>query len=72
MPTMIQTDPPRPARETLPTMYDLPSEEVGDADMPDEYHVHQATRTSRRLNGKCTSVFCACRIMRSSAAKARN
>jgi len=43
MPMMIQTDPPRPARETLPTMYDLPSEEIGDAGMPDEYHVQQAT-----------------------------
>jgi Uma2 family endonuclease len=42
MPTLIQTDPPRPARETLPTMYDLPSEEIGDPGMPDEYHVHQA------------------------------
>lgn len=42
MPTMIQTDPPRPARETLPTMYDLPSEEIGDPGMPDEYHVRQA------------------------------
>jgi Uma2 family endonuclease len=39
---IIQTDPSRPARETLPTMYDLPSEEIGDAGMPDEYHVHQA------------------------------
>ncbi len=43
MPMMIQTDPPRPARETLPTMYDLPSEEIGDAGMPDEYHVQRAT-----------------------------
>ena len=41
-PMMTQTDPPRPARETLPTMYDLPSEEIGDAGMPDEYHVRQA------------------------------
>jgi Uma2 family endonuclease len=41
--TLIQTDPPRPARETLPTMYDLPSEEIGDPGMPDEYHVRQAT-----------------------------
>ncbi|MGH9936682.1 MAG: Uma2 family endonuclease [Blastocatellia bacterium] len=39
---MVQTDPPRPARETLPTMYDLPSEEIGDAGMPDEFHIHQA------------------------------
>src|SRR5262245_1178419 len=43
MPMPTQTDPPRPARETLPTMYDLPSEEIGDPGMPDEYHVHQAT-----------------------------
>ncbi len=43
MSTLIQTDPPRPARETLPTMYDLPSEEIGDPGMPDEYHVRQAT-----------------------------
>jgi Uma2 family endonuclease len=43
MSTLIQTNPPRPARETLPTMYDLPSEEIGDPGMPDEYHVRQAT-----------------------------
>lgn len=30
------------ARKALPTMYDLPSEEIGDAGLPDEYHVHQA------------------------------
>jgi Uma2 family endonuclease len=29
---------PRPASETLPTMYDLPSEHVGDAGLPDEFH----------------------------------
>jgi len=53
MPTMVQTDParasypqtdpPRPPREYLPTMYDLPSEEIGDAGMPDEFHFEQAT-----------------------------
>lgn len=37
-----QTDPPLPARESLPTMYDLPSEEVGDSGMPDEFHALQA------------------------------
>lgn len=42
MPMIIQTDPTHQARETLPTMYDLPSEEVGDAGMPDEYHVRQS------------------------------
>jgi Uma2 family endonuclease len=42
MSSLPQTDPPLPARELLPTMYDLPSEEIGDAGMPDEFHVHQA------------------------------
>lgn len=42
MSTLIQRDSRRLAREMLPTMYDLPSEEIGDAGMPDEYHVHQA------------------------------
>ncbi|MEP7336639.1 MAG: Uma2 family endonuclease [Acidobacteriota bacterium] len=37
-----QTNPPRLARENLPTMYDLPSEEIGDAGMPDEFHAPQA------------------------------
>jgi len=43
MSSLIQTDPPRLAREALPTMYDLPSEEIGDPGMPDQFHVHQAT-----------------------------
>lgn len=43
MPTLIQTDPPLPARDVLPTMYDLPSELIGDTGMPDEYHLLQAT-----------------------------
>ncbi|CAK0781928.1 Uma2 domain-containing protein [Gammaproteobacteria bacterium] len=34
-------DPTLPPRERLPTMYDLPSEEVGDPGMPDEFHVLQ-------------------------------
>ncbi len=42
MPTLTQSNPPRPARETLPTMYDLPSEQIGDPGMPDEFHAHQA------------------------------
>ena len=29
-------------REQLPTMYDLPSEEIGDAGLPDQYHLWQA------------------------------
>jgi Uma2 family endonuclease len=42
MTMIIKNDPTRSARETLPTMYDLPSEEVGDAGMPDEYHARQS------------------------------
>lgn len=43
MPTVIQTDLPSPAREPLPTMYNLPSEEVGESGMPDEFHFRQAS-----------------------------
>ncbi|MEB3182499.1 MAG: Uma2 family endonuclease [Nostocaceae cyanobacterium] len=38
---MYQSDPPRPAWETLPTMYDLPSELVGESGLPDEFHLIQ-------------------------------
>jgi Uma2 family endonuclease len=38
---MYQTDPPRPPKEILPTMYDLPSENVEDAGLPDEFHNFQ-------------------------------
>ncbi|MEH2112836.1 Uma2 family endonuclease [Nostoc sp.] len=38
---MYQTDPPRPAKETLPTMYDLPSEYPEDSGLPDEFHLFQ-------------------------------
>lgn len=37
-----QTDPPRSPKEIFPTMYDLPSEEVEDAGLPDQYHLWQA------------------------------
>jgi Uma2 family endonuclease len=43
MPTLTEAEPAVAVRHTLPSMYDLPSEEIGDAGMPDEYHVHQAT-----------------------------
>lgn len=33
-----QTDPPRPPWETLPTMYDLPSENPEEPGLPDEFH----------------------------------
>ena len=37
----LATDPPLPPKETLPTMYDLPDEEVGQSGMPDEFHLWQ-------------------------------
>lgn len=45
-----QTDPPRSPRETLPTMYDLPSESVGEPGLPDEYHDLQPQLLSRTLS----------------------
>ncbi|MEM9162239.1 MAG: Uma2 family endonuclease [Cyanobacteria bacterium P01_F01_bin.4] len=38
---MYQTDPPRPAKEFLPTMYDLPSEDSEEPGLPDEFHLWQ-------------------------------
>lgn len=37
-----QTDPPRSPRETLPTMYDLPSEDLEESGLPDEFHLWQS------------------------------
>jgi Uma2 family endonuclease len=36
-----QTDPPRSPRETLPTMYDLPSEDPKEPGLPDEFRYYQ-------------------------------
>ena len=36
-----QQNPPLSPKETLPTMYDLPSEEVEDSGLPDQYHLWQ-------------------------------
>jgi Uma2 family endonuclease len=38
---MYQTNPPRPPQETLPTMYDLPSEDPEEPGLPDEFHAFQ-------------------------------
>ena len=42
---MYQTDPPRPPRETLPTMYDLPTSNPGEnpeeLGLPDDFHALQ-------------------------------
>lgn len=40
-PSIPQTDPPRSAKETLPTMYDLPSEDPQEPGLPDEFHDFQ-------------------------------
>jgi Uma2 family endonuclease len=36
-----QTEPPLSSRETLPTMYDLPSEDPEEPGLPDEFHILQ-------------------------------
>ncbi|MBW4550888.1 MAG: Uma2 family endonuclease [Aphanocapsa sp. GSE-SYN-MK-11-07L] len=38
---MYQTDPPLPAKETLPTMYDLASEDPQEPGVPDQFHLLQ-------------------------------
>lgn len=38
---MYQTNPPKPPQETLPTMYDLPSEDPEEPGLPDEFHEFQ-------------------------------
>jgi Uma2 family endonuclease len=35
---MYQTDPPRPPKDVLPTMYDLPSENPEESGLPDDFH----------------------------------
>ncbi len=47
-----QTDPPRPPTETLPTMYDLPSEDPNETGLPDEYHYLQPQLLSATLRLK--------------------
>jgi Uma2 family endonuclease len=41
MPAVTRTDPPDHPREWLATMYDLPSEEIAESEMPDEFHFLQ-------------------------------
>ena len=45
-----QTDPPRSAKESLPTMYDLPSEDTEESGLPDEFHLWQSEL--------CSATFC--------------
>ncbi|WP_346290953.1 Uma2 family endonuclease [Sphaerothrix gracilis] len=48
-PILEQVDPPRSPRETLPTMYDLPSEYPEEPGLPDEFHDLQPQLLSRTL-----------------------
>lgn len=48
-PILEQVDPPRSPRETLPTMYDLPSENPEEPGLPDQFHDLQPQLLSRTL-----------------------
>jgi Uma2 family endonuclease len=48
-PTLEQVDPPRSPRQTLPTMYDLPSESAEEPGLPDEFHDLQPQLLSHTL-----------------------
>ena len=56
-----QSEPPRSPRETLPTMYDLPSEDPEEPGLPDEFHDLQPELlrlTFRPSNYPSEQVFC--------------
>ena len=48
-PALEQVDPPLSPRETLPTMYELPSENPEEPGLPDEFHDLQPQLLSRTL-----------------------
>ncbi|MBU7583438.1 MAG: Uma2 family endonuclease [Nostoc sp. TH1S01] len=59
---MYQTEPPRPPQETMPTMYDLPSELIGESGLPDEFHCIQAdllTETCQPANYSSAEILLA-------------
>jgi Uma2 family endonuclease len=39
--SMHQSDPPRPPKETLPTIYNLPSEDPNEPGLSDEFYIYQ-------------------------------
>jgi Uma2 family endonuclease len=56
-----QTEPPRSPRETLPTMYDLPSEDPEEPGLPDEFHDLQPqllTLTFHPSQYSTSEIFC--------------
>ena len=46
---LAPVNPPRAPRETLPTMYDLPSEDLEEPGLPDEFHDLQPQLLSATL-----------------------
>ncbi|PSB41288.1 hypothetical protein C7B67_26840 [filamentous cyanobacterium Phorm 6] len=55
-----QTEPPKSPRETLPTMYDLPSENAEEPGLPDEFHGLQPqllSYTFRPSNYSASQIF---------------
>ncbi|MBD2168743.1 Uma2 family endonuclease [Calothrix membranacea FACHB-236] len=59
---MYDPNPPRPPQETMPTMYDLPSELIGESGLPDEFHCIQAdllTETCQPLKYLPTEILLA-------------
>ncbi|GCL38381.1 protein of unknown function DUF820 [Sphaerospermopsis reniformis] len=59
---MYQTDPPLSPKETLPTMYDLPSEDPEEKGLPDQFHLLQRQLLSETFtpgNYKMEEIFTA-------------
>ncbi|NEN88119.1 MAG: Uma2 family endonuclease [Okeania sp. SIO3H1] len=57
----VQYEPPLPAKETLPTMYDLPSEDPEEPGLPDEFHDFQPEllrQTFQPPNRNLERLFC--------------
>lgn len=57
---MYQTDPPLSPKETLPTMYDLPSEDPEEKGLPDQFHLLQPqllSETFTPANYKSEEIF---------------
>ncbi|MCL1469296.1 hypothetical protein [Argonema antarcticum] len=48
-PSISQIEPPLPAKRTLPTMYDLPSENREESGLADEFHGLQSQLLGRTL-----------------------
>jgi hypothetical protein len=61
-PLIPQTEPPLPPGKTLPTMYDLPSENPEEKGLPDDFHFLQPLLlylTFQPINWNPKLVYCA-------------